>query len=72
MGCVHRFGSPNGAALLKSLSSSAGTSRAAIAGSTPNHSASANWSQIPDPEQHPIEATILLRRRAETRPISYF
>ncbi len=59
---MHRLGSPNGAALLKALSSSSGSSRAAIAGSAPTHSASANWSQIPDPEQHPIEATILLRR----------
>ncbi len=57
------LGSPNGAALLKSLSSSSGTTRAPIQGSTPNHSPSANWSDIPDPEQHPIEATILLRRQ---------
>jgi len=57
------LGSPNGAALLKSLSSSAGSSRAAIAGSAPSHNPSANWSQIPNPEQHPIEATILLRRQ---------
>jgi kumamolisin len=56
------WGSPNGASLLKSLSSSTGSSRAAIAGSAPTHSASANWSKIPDPEQHPIAATILLRR----------
>lgn len=57
------LGSPNGAALLKSLSSSSGASRAAITGSIPNHNPAANWSQIPDPEQHPIEATILLRRQ---------
>jgi kumamolisin len=57
------LGSPNGAALLKSLSSSSGTSRAAIAGSAPTHSTSANWSEIPNPDQHPIEATILLRRQ---------
>ena len=58
------LGSPNGAALLKSLSGSSGSSRAAIAGSAPSHSTSANWSDIPNPDQHPIEATILLRRQA--------
>jgi kumamolisin len=57
------LGSPNGAALLNSLSSSSGSTRAAIAGSVPNHSPSANWSEIPSPEQHAIEATILLRRQ---------
>ncbi len=57
------LGSPNGAALVKSLGSSSSSSRAEISGSAPNHSASANWSQIPDPEQHPIEATLLLRRQ---------
>ncbi|MFL6417584.1 MAG: protease pro-enzyme activation domain-containing protein [Bryobacteraceae bacterium] len=56
------LGSPNGAALLKSLSTTSGTSRAAIAGSAPAHSASANWSELPAPDEHPIEATILLRR----------
>jgi len=57
------LGSPNGATLLKSLASSSGSTRAAIAGSTPNHTSSANWSEIPNPEEHPIEATILLRRQ---------
>ncbi|MFL6449647.1 MAG: protease pro-enzyme activation domain-containing protein [Bryobacteraceae bacterium] len=57
------LGSPNGAALLKSLSNSTGSSRSAIAGSAPNHSPSANWSDIPNPEQHSVEATILLRRK---------
>jgi len=56
------LGSPNGAALIKSLSSSAGSSRAAIAGSAPAHSSSANWSEIPDPHERSLEATILLRR----------
>ena len=58
------LGTPVGTALLKSLSSSAASSRAAIAGSAPSHSSSANWSEIPNPDEHAIDATILIRRQS--------
>lgn len=61
------LGSPNGAALLKSLSPSAtsGTQREPLQGSDPQHNPSAQWTDVDDPGQRQITATVLLRRSGE-------
>ena len=61
------LGTPNGAALLKSLSSSAttGTQRAPLPGSDPQHNPSAQWTDVADPAQKQVTVTILLRRHGE-------
>ncbi len=58
------LGTPNGAALLKALSSSAvtGTQRAPVAGSNPQHSPSAQWTELADLSARQVSATIILRR----------
>lgn len=60
------LGTPNGAALLKSLSSSTGSTRAIVAGSEPTHSAATKWSAMPSTAGQTIEATLLLRRSPGT------
>jgi kumamolisin len=58
------LGTPNGAALLQALSpaASSGTQRAPLPGSDPQHSPSARWTTVADPNQEQVTATILLRR----------
>jgi kumamolisin len=61
------LGTPNGAALLQTLSSpaSSGTQRAPLPGSDPQHSPSAQWSNVANPAQQQVTVTILLRRSGE-------
>ncbi|MBV9679865.1 MAG: S8 family serine peptidase [Acidobacteriaceae bacterium] len=62
------LGSPNGTALLSSLSPSttgAATQRAPLPGSDPQHSSSAQWTDVADPGQKQLTATIILRRSGE-------
>ncbi len=61
------LGTPNGAALLQALfpSTSTGTQREPLPGSDPQHSPSAQWTDVTDPSQEQVTATILLRRSGE-------
>ena len=61
------LGTPNGAALLPLLSSSAstGTQRAPLPGSDPQHSPSAQWTEVADSQGKQVTATIILRRSGE-------
>ena len=55
------LGTPNGAALLKSLASSA-SDRTEVTGSQLQHNQGANWAAIPDPGSGKIAVTLVLRR----------
>ena len=62
------LGSPDGTALLNSLSgstTSATSQRAPVPGSDPQHSPSAQWTAVADPGQKQLTATIILRRSGE-------
>ncbi|MGA8029242.1 MAG: protease pro-enzyme activation domain-containing protein [Bryobacteraceae bacterium] len=57
------LGSPNGTALLDALSSSTTSSaRVALPGSTPQQKSSDTMSEIPNPEQQEVTASLILRR----------
>ncbi len=57
------LGTPNGAALLKALGSgSPAAERVHVPGSTPRQSSSDRFSELPNPTQEPVTATLILRR----------
>ncbi len=57
------LGSPNGTSLLNALSSTTSTSqRVPLPGSVPRHNSSDVFSDLPDPNQELVTATLILRR----------
>ncbi len=59
------LGTPNGAALLKAFSTTTGSQRTPLPGSSPEHTSTARWTPVENPDQHQVAATILLRRSGE-------
>ena len=67
------LGSPNGTELVNALSSSGTSSsseRVSIAGSTPKHDSSDILSEVSDPEQQEVTASLLLRRNQQSQTSS--
>ncbi|MBV9766106.1 MAG: S8 family serine peptidase [Acidobacteriaceae bacterium] len=62
------LGSPNGTEILNALSSSSTSSseRVVISGSAPQHNPADTMSEIPDPEQQEVTATLIIQRSQQS------